>query len=71
MHLDELMFYKVQEFYNGMKNKALEPKTYNKAIKEVLSLMIKYAVKNKWINKNIMMGLKLDKVQDRSLQDLI
>ncbi|MCZ0773003.1 hypothetical protein N4T57_07765 [Campylobacter hepaticus] len=54
-----------------MKNKALEPKTYNKAIKEVLSLMIKYAVKNKWINKNIMMGLKLDKVQDRSLQDLI
>lgn len=67
IHLDELTLYKVQEFYNEMKNKGLEPKTYNRAIKEVLSPMIKYAVKNKWINENVTIGLKLDKVQNKKL----
>lgn len=50
-----------------MKNKGLEPKTYNKAIKEVLSPMIRYAVKNKWIDENVTMGLKLDRVQNKKL----
>ncbi|MFY4690069.1 tyrosine-type recombinase/integrase [Campylobacter jejuni] len=67
IHLDELTLYKVQEFYNEMKNKGLEPKTYNRAIKEVLSPMIKYAVKNKWINENVTLGLKLDRVQNKKL----
>ncbi|HED7233970.1 TPA: phage integrase SAM-like domain-containing protein [Campylobacter jejuni] len=67
IHLDELTLYKVQEFYNGMKNKGLEPKTYNRAIKEVLSPMIRYAVKNKWINENVTLGLKLDRVQNKKL----
>ncbi|EOH9352620.1 TPA: phage integrase SAM-like domain-containing protein [Campylobacter jejuni] len=67
IHLDELTLYKVQEFYNGMKNKGLEPKTYNRAIKEVLSPIIRYAVKNKWINENVTLGLKLDRVQNKKL----
>lgn len=29
--------------------------------------MIRYAVKNKWINENVTMGLKLDRVQNKKL----